>query len=109
MFAGKFVRFDGVTLSQGEPDLEITGDGGPRGSFWVTVPEGVAAAIGAPVSASLVEHWLATDVTVRVDVLTGDIRNWTIRGIRPRTGGGRARAQNGIAGLLKETFAGVGR
>ena len=97
---GKF-----VTFNNGEP-LEIVGRGGPRGSFWVESP----SAIMGQFTALLVEHWLVTDITVKADVRNlGLIRSWRIRGIRPRVGGARARAQNGVFGLMREAFAGLGR
>ena len=97
--AGKFVSLNGG------PALEVLGVGGPRGSFWIESSAGLMGEF----TARLVEHWLVTDIEIYADVARGSIRSWSLRGIRPRVEGARARAQNGVYGLLRETLAGIGR
>lgn len=99
---GKFLQ-----LERGGRLFEVEGGGGPRGSFWVREPEGVQITIPVNPPAVIFEAWLATGIRVTASAQTGEIRFWSISGIRPRIGRTAARAQDGVLGLYRAAFAGI--
>ena len=96
----------------GGPAVEVIGGGGPRGSVWCLIPEGVTIAPSLSTPADLIEQLLCETISITVVPSGGPdnapfVLSWSIVGMRPRIGSGVGRGQTGWVGRWKAAITGA--
>ena len=99
-----------AAVDQPEAIMDVLGTGGPRGSFWCRLREDQAVDAGVPLTAHLVERWLAVSITIEPSLGAAGLKDWQVEGIRPRVlrePGQVALAQDGDAGRWRRILSGA--